>query len=132
MAIKTTELVCDSDLIVTSKCGFHKVIFKADVPRNVPNSLVADCRAKGAFPAQYIRTKEDAVEEATIKEASFEDIVQAVRQTLDSGDKSKLTGGLPRVAHISDLVGSPVTKQQIMDATAQLVESEPDASEQTA
>jgi len=108
------KLVTNRDCEINSLTG-HYVAFKADVPRDVPAAVVAECMAIGAVPDKGEKV---AVSAAAIKEQEAlvpvgpereDKIIEAMERLVIRNKRGDFSGtGLPVIGSIRELVGFEV------------------------
>lgn len=108
-----TKLMTDTDLRIALTSG-HVFIFKADVPQEVPELLVAACRRAGAFPSNQTPPVKDEEVVPDLIIGALQDVMTEILQT---GDPNLLTiDREPRHAEVKRRMTGEFTKAQFKAA----------------
>jgi hypothetical protein len=108
-----TKLMTDIDTRIALTSG-HVFIFEANVPQDVPETLVAACRREGAFPANGTPPVKDEEVAPDLIIGALQDVMTEILQT---GDPNLLTiDREPRHAEVKRRMTGDFTKAQFTTA----------------
>lgn len=109
-----TTLVCDEDKRVSCLTG-HVFLFKKNIPREIPEHAVLDCRTAGCFPAGE---KPPVVKDNT-PDPVVEELCAVIETIMDAGDPNQMgENGQPIAKYVKEGMASKFTRAQFKAAWA--------------
>lgn len=111
------KLVMNRDVTVSSVSG-HAISFKKDEPTYVPATIVSECMAKGAIPADGEKVPTPAEKKKDVPPPMGQERIDLVEMAFDEMVAKNVRGsfsatGVPKVDHLRKLLDFPVDGNEI-------------------